>query len=258
MVGGKILDSSGNGLDFTVTALTEAAGAFNRLLYAGSECPWLTGRRVWVDAQTGTAGLWVGKASRSFMTGVEMKGSVYQLRVKRRYRTVERKVEDILARHPAPIIRLDEERLKRGYLARVIQVVDGDTVVVHDGSNARTIRLTGVDSPELGDPQGAGQHAAWKAAMWTREFCMGEIVVVVAEWLQDVLDRYGREVAYLVRQPDGGIVNVELVRAGHARATLEHLTVLAYELHELEVRARVTRRGMWAGARAAAEVGVPV
>jgi len=185
-----------------------------------------------------------------------MRGSVYRLRVKRRYRTVERKTEDILARHPAPVVVLDKADSDRGYMARVIQVIDGDTVIVNDGSADRTIRLSGVDSPELGDPQGRGQHAAWQAAMWTREYLMGEIVVVVAEPLQSGPDRYGREVAYLVRQPDGGIVNAELVRAGHARETPEHPCVLGYALHELEVRARVTRRGMWAHARTAGEVGV--
>ena len=185
-----------------------------------------------------------------------MRVSPYRLRVKRRYRTVERKVEDILARHPAPIIAIDPELVKRGWMARVVQIVDGDTVVVHDGGVERTIRLAGVDSPELGDPSGKGQHAAWMAAMWMREFCMGEIVVVVPDPRQDLLDQYGREVAFLIRQPEGSIVNVELVRAGHARATPEHECTLALELHELEVRARTTRRGMWAGALTAGEVGV--
>lgn len=169
---------------------------------------------------------------------------------------MERKAEDILARHPAPIVKMDEELLKRGYMARVVQVIDGDTVAVHDGSEEHTIRLAGVDSPELGDPSGKGQHEAWMAAMWTREFCMGEIVMVVPDPCQDPRDHYGREVAYLIRQPEGSNVNVELVRAGHARATPEHATLLAFVLHELEVRARVTRRGMWAAARIAAEVGV--
>jgi endonuclease YncB( thermonuclease family) len=158
---------------------------------------------------------------------------------------VERTVEDLLARHPAPIIRLAEDLLQTGVMARVVQVIDGDTVVVHDGSESIIVRLAGVDSPELGDPSGRGQHAAWCAAMWTREYLMGEIVAVVREPNQNPTDNYGRTVAYLVRQPEGSIANCEIVRAGHARATPEHPSVLAHPLHELEIRARATRRGMW-------------
>lgn len=169
---------------------------------------------------------------------------------------MERKTEDILARHPAPIVKFGPRLLARGYMARVIQVVDGDTIVVHDGSNEHTIRLSGVDAPELGDPSGKGQHAAWQAAMWMREYAMGEIVTVISEPMQELVDRYGREIAYVFRQPEASVLNMELVRAGHARATPEHSSLMAYELHELELRARVTRRGMWASARTAGEVGV--
>ena len=66
LVGGLALDDSGNGLNLTAVNMSTVAGAFNRMLYAGSESPWPTGRRVWVDAQTGSAGLWIGKAARSY------------------------------------------------------------------------------------------------------------------------------------------------------------------------------------------------
>jgi len=66
LVGGVAVDDSGNGLNLTAVNMSTAAGAFNRLLYAGVECSWTTGRRVWVDAQTGSGGLWIGKALRTY------------------------------------------------------------------------------------------------------------------------------------------------------------------------------------------------
>jgi hypothetical protein len=66
LVAGEAVDDSGNGLNLTAVNFSTAPGAFNRLLYAGNECPWLSTRRVWVDAQTGILGLWTGKALRSY------------------------------------------------------------------------------------------------------------------------------------------------------------------------------------------------
>jgi hypothetical protein len=66
VVGGLLLDSTIYGRNLTAVSLTAAAGAFNRMLYAGSECSFTTGRRVWVKTQTGAGGIWIGKCFRSY------------------------------------------------------------------------------------------------------------------------------------------------------------------------------------------------
>ena len=171
--------------------------------------------------------------------------SVYRLKCKRKYRVIDRRPEEILARHPARPVEMSDEQRRAGYMARVVRVVDGDTVIVNDGDQDRTVRMAGIDAPELGEPAGRGQAAAWGATVFLRDLAMGELVEVVWGGECDRVDVYGREVAWLVRVPDGLNLCAEMVRGGHARAWGDFEKTLAFELHELEVRARVAKRGMW-------------
>lgn len=89
---------------------------------------------------------------------------------------------------------------------RVVQVADGDTLVVHTSmGKTDRIRLYGIDSPELG--QRGGDEA--------RAFA--EDMLLFSPVSLSVLDKdqYGRGVA-LVRLEDGRIANEEMVRAGLA------------------------------------------
>ena len=89
--------------------------------------------------------------------------------------------------------------------ARIVGVVDGDTVDIASGCRRFRVRLKGVDAPELNTP--AGQEAA----DWLREFAEGEEV----RWQPVGMDVYGRflgEVALL----DGTDLVGELIGGGHA------------------------------------------
>lgn len=115
--------------------------------------------------------------------------------------------------------------------ARVVAVLDGDTVdVLVDGARRR-VRLAGIDTPERGQPW------ARRAKQALAERVFGKQVRVNAV----TTDRYGRTVGELYA--DGVCVGCELVREGHAWVYREFSDDPV--LLELEADARAARRGLW-------------
>ncbi len=103
--------------------------------------------------------------------------------------------------------------------ARVLRVVDGDTIVVRGASGApERVRYIGMDTPESVKPGVPVQCYAERASVLNRRLVAGRTVRLVSD--AEATDRYGRTLAYVYRQPDGLFVNAELVRRGYAR-TLE-------------------------------------
>ncbi len=88
---------------------------------------------------------------------------------------------------------------------KVVGVKDGDTIEVMRESRAVTIRLSGIDAPEKGQP--FGQAAKYLAS----DLCFGKTVTVEAAGT----DKYGRTLAQVIL-PDGRNLEQELVRLGFA------------------------------------------
>jgi micrococcal nuclease len=127
--------------------------------------------------------------------------------------------------------------------ARVIDVLDGDTIVVElaDGSTD-TIRLLGIDTPETHHPTKPVECFGPEAAAYTAHRLAGRVVRLEGD--VESRDLYGRRLAYLV--VSGRMFNEELLRRGYAR-----LLVLApnrrhaHELLDAELAARHADRGLW-------------
>ena len=121
--------------------------------------------------------------------------------------------------------------------AKVIQVIDGDTIVIADGSRVRYI---GIDTPEVYPTLAAFGIEAWQA---NRELVDGKIVRLERD-VSDT-DRYGRLLRYV--HVDGVFVNAELVRRGLAYVKAYPPDTKHHDyLKGLEAEARQAGRGMWA------------
>jgi micrococcal nuclease len=99
--------------------------------------------------------------------------------------------------------------------ARVIAVVDGDTIKVRlaDGSR-ETVRLVGIDTPESRRPNTPVECGAKQAGAALNRLVARRDVVLVRDPTQDARDRYGRALAYVdVGTRDAG---EEMVRGGWA------------------------------------------
>ena len=125
----------------------------------------------------------------------------------------------------------------------VLRVVDGDTVIVRLDGVATTVRLIGVDAPESVHPRRPVEPFGRESATFLRELLKGRSVTL--EWEPGTdFDRYGRTLAYLVRD-DGLAVNRELVARGYAHAYTRFPFRRMEDFRAAEREAREAGRGLW-------------
>lgn len=130
--------------------------------------------------------------------------------------------------------------VKPGY-HMVTDVVDGDTIRVSMDGKAETIRLIGIDSPELPDDCFARQ-AKSKAS----EALQNQLIRLEADQTQDNRDRYGRLLRYVILE-DGNNFNRQMVAEGYAR---EFTFIEPYkyqsEFKKAQSSAKKNNLGLWA------------
>jgi micrococcal nuclease len=124
----------------------------------------------------------------------------------------------------------------------VLQVLDGDTIVVADSDRRETIRLLGVDTPETHHPTKPVQCYGPEAAAYTRSRLEGKWVR-----LEDDVERhdlYGRRLAYVYLH--GRRFEDELLAKGYARLlVIEPNHAHARTMLDEELDARAARVGLW-------------
>ena len=123
------------------------------------------------------------------------------------------------------------------FFAKVIAVLDGDTVLVQRGArNSRPlkVRLAEIDAPEKAQEYGMASRQSLS------ELVLKKLVHVNSQ----AVDNYGRLLAHLV--VDGRSVNEEQVRRGMAWEYSSYHSNKAYIA--LQSEAQQARRGLWAQA----------
>jgi micrococcal nuclease len=119
------------------------------------------------------------------------------------------------------------------YSARVVRVIDGDTISVLSARTETRIRLAECDAPESSQPFG------YRAKQFTSSLVFGRDVTVNVQGT----DQYQRTIAHIVT--DQGVdLSAELIRAGFAWWYRQYSRNA--ELGTLESQARTARRGLWA------------
>lgn len=128
--------------------------------------------------------------------------------------------------------------------ARVVRVVDGDTVKVLAGGRRATVRYIGMDTPESVKPNTPVQCYAKAASHRNAELVDGRAVNLVVG--AEPRDRYGRLLAYVYVGPTRLLVNGELLREGYARTlTIAPNDLLAGRFAALQKEAQLAGRGLW-------------
>ena len=128
--------------------------------------------------------------------------------------------------------------------ARVVRVVDGDTILVAVSGRQERVRYIGVDTPESVKPGTPVQCYAKRASAFNKKLLAGRTVRLVPD--VEARDRYGRLLAYVYREPDGLFVNAELARDGYARTlTIAPNVRYAGRFRALAAAARQAGRGLW-------------
>jgi len=125
----------------------------------------------------------------------------------------------------------------------VTDVIDGDTIKVDIDGRSETVRLIGINSPELPD-----ECFAQVASSVARKILAGQQIKLEADKTQDNRDRYGRLLRYVILS-DGTNFNRLMVTEGYAR---EYTFITPYkfqsEFKEVQNAAKEKERGLWSPA----------
>ena len=136
-----------------------------------------------------------------------------------------------------------KELLAPGELAKVIEVLDGDTIVIEGGEQVRYI---GVDSPE-GAPETTSVCYAAEAKAANAILVAGKTIRLVRDTNdRDPLNRLLRYV-YVETANGGLMINEKLVLDGAAKAT-PYPPDVKFEARfaTAEIEAKTAKRGLWA------------
>lgn len=137
--------------------------------------------------------------------------------------------------------------------AKVLRVVDGDTIVVRatgaaggSGDKAERVRYIGVDTPESVKENTPVECFGHEASEANRRLVEGKSVRLLAD--REPRDKYGRTLAFVYA--GDSFVNAELLRGGYAR-TIEvpPNTSKAVQFASIQTEARRAGRGLWSECR---------
>ena len=126
-------------------------------------------------------------------------------------------------------------------VAKVVAVLDGDTIVIRGGEK---VRYAGLNTPESRHPDKLPERCGAEAAEANRRLVAGKTVRL--EFDQRRRDKYGRLLAYVY--VDGLFVNAELIRQGYAQvSTYRDNQRYHEEFSRLQESAITARHGLWGG-----------
>jgi endonuclease YncB( thermonuclease family) len=156
-----------------------------------------------------------------------------------------RKIIDDQTTFIAPIAKEEKQKdsvasTKKGdekisFIAKIIRILDGDTVEILYEKLTIKVRLEHIDAPEKRGKQPYG-NAAKKALS---ELCFGQTVTISST---GEFDRYGRLIGEIYNN-QGLNVNKEMVHLGMAWHFKKYSDDMSY--NALEKEARRSKRGLW-------------
>jgi len=122
----------------------------------------------------------------------------------------------------------------------ITKVIDGDTIKTKNG---KTIRLIGIDTPEINWDSGTADFYGYKALKFTNKYLLNKKVYL--EFDQDKKDDYDRQLAYIYLQ-NGDFFNAKLLANGYAHIlTVEPNNKYENKLKEIAKKAREEKIGIW-------------
>lgn len=128
---------------------------------------------------------------------------------------------------------------------RVVEIIDGDTLVISVGGRRATTRLIGIDTPETKKPDTPVECFGPEATEFLRTLVPPTTSILVRRDIEG-RDHFGRILTYVFRAEDGLFVNREILLQGYARALpIPPNTTFARDFADVAARARQERRGMW-------------
>ena len=143
-----------------------------------------------------------------------------------------------------PILFFPPSPATAGERAHVLEVIDGDTLLVRSDQDVRTIRLIGIDAPERGHPARPKEFGSDESAKYLSDLCEGKEVLLEPD--REDTDSYGRSLRYVfLPGPERRLLNLDLIRQGHARVLRPFPFSRREEFERAEKEARENGKGVW-------------
>jgi len=130
-------------------------------------------------------------------------------------------------------------------LYRVVEVIDGDTIKVDLGGELETVRLIGIDTPEIANPYNPKEDCFGpEAAQYAKQLLEKQSVYLIKDPMQSNRDKYERLLRYVFLE-DGTLINAELVKEGYAFNYIYEPFQFMKQFDYLEKQAKENRMGLW-------------
>ena len=139
----------------------------------------------------------------------------------------------------------DRPPSETGSSAVVVEIIDGDTIVIELGGRSETVRLLGIDAPESMHPTVPVQcYGTESSEALSRLLAHGTEVRITRD--VEARDRYDRLLLYVYRRSDDLFVNRWLVENGFAdTVSYEPNTAEVDVLTQARTAARANGLGLW-------------
>jgi len=164
------------------------------------------------------------------------------------HRQMDKAIQPNIASESAPTISVQAEVKSSSPVVQalpskgpflVTRVLDGDTIVLDNGE---TVRLIGVDAPEIHHPEIPVQRFGEEATEFLKRFAEGFECTLEYE-PNNIRDQYGRLLAYVF--VGARLANAEIIRRGYAYAYTRFPFCRQAEFIALEREARECQYGLW-------------
>lgn len=125
--------------------------------------------------------------------------------------------------------------------ARVVRVIDGDTVRVDDGTEKWNVHLLGINAPEPGE-------TGYREAIWElKKLVLEKRVKLVYDGRKQDRRKNLRAHLYIIQEDTADLKSVEgaLILSGWVKVSLKKPGTLTTVFTKIEDRARSKRKGLW-------------
>lgn len=130
-------------------------------------------------------------------------------------------------------------------LYRVLSVIDGDTIIVDKDGEPTTVRLLGIDTPEVDPQYNPIECYGREATNATKEKVLNKTINLETDESQGAVDQFGRILAYVFLE-DGTNLNLHLITEGFAKEyTFNTPYKYQTEFRTAEKDAQINERGLW-------------
>ncbi len=132
---------------------------------------------------------------------------------------------------------------------QVIKVYDGDTIMISDGHQEIRVRLIGIDTPEINEPNPVLRNLAYQAKDYLCALILNQFIYLQLDHFNEKsmhLDKFGRLLAYIYRISDNLFINAQMMRMGFSQEYERYPFEQIRYFRILAAQAKAEKLGIWA------------